>query len=440
MENIVLDKLNEIIQLLQHQEPKKADFIPMLQDLDNLFVEEFKDVSEPPERMFFRYNEDEHLSEIERKMDLLKTNPECCLLEAVKYCENKMHRFLDKYHIGFAKEFYLIESGTFFVKLSCMITSIDSFHQETATKELKEQFQLDLLRNKGIDVEFNKHMNHNEIKATTESIDAVLNLLKEELEARILKIQLREFKGFRNVDSIEFYVDSHIFFEKDWDPIEIVLETKEDSLNPNEIGLVYHNVKDLYSAYQSIGFMKETCVSLVKSHFTEICRTIGFEGKIFHEKDDKSKPIREKNQLIREKEAKLGLMMKDVVKDATSKTCNKIKKEVYELLNFDAREIKITPHQLSIRFAFATGPNFEKYEQLSDEKLYELYDTNNGTIDDEDLLILCSERNQKTLEEKLTHLYPGITITELDVQNHWSIKANSIKGFTVSLDNLNVLA
>lgn len=435
----ILDKLNEMIVLLKVEEPQKKDFFPILQELDDFFVEDFKDVAEPPERIFFRYNEDDKLREIERKMKLLEENPECCLLEGVRFCEDKMRRFLEKYHIGFAKDFYAKENGTFFVNLACLITSMDSFHQETATKELKEQFQMDLLRSKGIQVENNKKLNHKEILATTESMDALSMLLEEELDAHILKIQLREFEGVRTVDRIEMYVKPEIFFEKDWQPYEITFNNNEDVLNPNEVGLIYHNLKELYSAYNNISFMKETCVSLVKSQFTEICRVIGFEGKIFHEKDDKSKPIREKNQLIREREAELGSLIQNTFKESTEKVSARVKKEVYELLNFDVREIQFTPHQLLMRFVFATGPNWDRFKQMDDEELKNLYDTNDGTIDDEDMLIACSERNQRTLEEKMNYLYNGVVITEMNVQNHWSTRMNSIKGFTASLDNLNAL-
>ena len=133
-------------------------------------------------------------------------------------------------------------------------------------------------------------------------------------------------------------------------------------------------------------------------------------------------------------------MMKNVVNDSVKKACKKMRKEIYETLNFDVRNIEITSHQIVANFCFATGPNFEKFKQLSDEELYELYDTNKGTIDSEDMLIFCSERNQKTLEEKLNEMYPGVVITSLDVRNHWSIRANSIHGFTISLDNLSILA
>lgn len=438
-ENFVLEKGNEIIQFLRREEPKKKDFFPLLQELDDFFVKEFRDIKEPADRVFFRYNEDERLQDIERKIVLLEKNPECCLLEGVKFCEDKMRRFLKKYHIGFVKDFYAKENGTFFVNLACLITSTDSFHEETATKELKEQFQLDLLRSKGIKVERNEKLNHNEIIATTESMDALDKLLTEELNAQILKIQLREFGGVRSVDKIEMYVKPEIFFDKDWSPYEIILESKEDTLNPNEVGHLYHELKEMFSSYQNISFMEETCVSLVKSHFTDICRVVGFEGKIFHEKEDKSKPIREKNQLIREKEVKLGSMMKSSFKESAERVSKRINKEIYELLNFNVLNIELTPHQLLIKCSFATGPNWNGYKQMTDEELKILYDTNDGTIDDENMLIECSERNQRTLKEKMNSLYSEVVLTELNVQNHWSNKMNSIKGFTASLDNLTAL-
>lgn len=429
-------EINKMIPILNKEKPQKTEFHSYLQVLDDAFYEDFKDVKKPEERPFFRYDEDTRLKEIERKEKMLSSNPECCLLEAVKYCQEKMRHFLEKYNIGFLKDFYLQESGIFFVEIACMISNMDSFHLETATKELKEQFQLDLLNSKGIQVHYNTEFNHNEISATTESIDAVLNLLKEELNARILAMKLRDYKGFRNLDKVSFYVDADILFEKDWKPIEIVLNKEEDTLNANEIGQFYHCLNELNSAASYMEFNKETSVSLMKSLFTEICSLANFEGKIFHEVDDERRPIREKNGLIHQKEANLGFMMKNVVKNAVKELSTKMKKSVYEKLNFDMRKFKVTPYQILVDFSFSTGPNWEKMKQLTDEELYEMYDTNHGTIDDEDILILCTERNQKTLESELTELYPSSIITTLEVQNHWSIKQNAIKGFTLSLDKV----
>lgn len=70
--SFVLEKGNEIIQLLRGEEPKKKDFFPILQELDDFFVKDFEGIEEPADRIFFRYNEDERLQEIERKIALLK--------------------------------------------------------------------------------------------------------------------------------------------------------------------------------------------------------------------------------------------------------------------------------------------------------------------------------------------------------------------------------
>lgn len=434
-EDIVMES-NKMIELLKETEPQKKNFHPILQKLDDAFWVDFREVKEPEDKIFFRYNEDERMQDIERKEKLLQSRPECCMFEAVKYCENKLHHFLEQYHIGFLHDFDLQESGMFYVDLACMITNMDSFHQESATKEIKAQLQLELLEKKGIQIHYNTKFNHHEISATTESIDSVLKLLREEMDAHILDMKLRDYKGFRSLNSISFYVDADILFEKDWTPIEVVLEKKEDVLNANEIGLFYHNLKELNSAVSYMEINKELSVSIIKSLFSEICKLTNYDGKIFQEIDGQRKPIRDKNILIHEKEAELGSMMKTVIKDAVKRFSAQMKKNIYEKLNFDMRKFTVTPHQVKVDFSFSTGPNFDKLKQLTDEELYSLYDTNNGTIDEEDMLVLCTERNQKTLENEISELYPGIVITDLDVKNHWSVRHNAIKGFTVSLDRI----
>lgn len=446
-EEKLIDILNSTIKVLNNDNVTKQSLIPYCEKIETFLLNDFKNIEEPETIQLFRYDTNERLSQINDKIKKFKDKPECCIFEAVKVCQEQIHKFLDVYHIGFNRNISLQNNGYLKVEIGCLITKHNEFHENDLSSKIKLQLQMETLQNLGINISYKNidELTEPEIVADSNSIDALYTLLGKELNAENIKMDIIEFEGRRSINKIYFSVYVKDLFSNQWEMPDIVLKSKENCLNPDEIGSIYYDIKEINHAYGTINMIEDisqTCVSLIKSHFSNICKVIGFNGEIKKEYDKKYSEIRKLNDEIRKKELELGNMICENDIDGILKNAfSMIEKIVFEKTNFRSTLIKATPYNIIANFTFATGFNLNrKMKQMTDEEIRNMYDcSKEGTIRDEDLFLLCTERNLKTLEDTITSNIPLSTITDMNIKNHWSIKQNYINNFSLSIDNLNVL-
>lgn len=448
MKEKVKEIINNIFSLLNSEESiQKKDLHSNLLELNNILEEILKDFV-PNENRFanlFRYNEDDRLAQIEHKIENFKLKPELSLLEGIQFCENKLNEFLDVYHIGFKKSFELNSSGFFEVEIGSLITRKNSFHDNEVSEEIHFDLQMDNLRFVGIDIDYEKGKKGDvNILATENSINNLRKILTE-FGARLLEFTFRAgVDDILVLHKIKFKIKPNDLLKGNYNMPKITFNCDKNIVNPDEKFSIIHDLKELWSAYLTyieVEQCKDSCGSLIKSLFASVCNKVEFNCSITNSENEKYQKIREKNLLIRKKEKELGSLINgDFIKDTTKTIYQKLNKIGYETVNFRCRDLKITQYSIQADFIFSTGFCFEKeIKELSEEEIRKIFDCNDGNLDEESLKVLATEKNMETLSSIIGINIPSSLIVNYNIENHWSIRQNYIKGFTISLDNLNGL-
>lgn len=448
MQNKLLDILNSMIDLLRLETIKKKQLVPCCQELEEFLLENFKNVPEPEERIFSRYSEDERLRQLENQIQKVQNKPECGMIEAVSLFQDKLREFLKKYKFGFLRSCCLSNGKTLEVEIGCSITKGSGFHEHDVSDRIEFDLQMNFLKGLGINVTYEDIENQGKVYlvADGKTMEVIYDLLQIELKAWYIRLDVLEnHDGIREINKIRFYVSPENLLEKDWTTPEIVLPSDKDCFNPDEVNYIYHNIKQMNHSYDMISEVENmipTCYSLMKSYFSDICEIVGFDGLIMQERQARRNKIREQSKEIKEKERELGkAVCGNGLNEVFQNLQTRLEKEIFEKTNFQCLKMKVTPHNVEMEFSFATGYFFRSKEmkQMTDDELRSVLDCSEGSISDEDIHVLCTEKNMNYLQDTASECVPCSLITGTDVQNHWSLGYNYIRKFTLTTDNLSVL-
>lgn len=445
MSEILKDNINEIFHICnQKSELEKKELHPYLETINSFLEEYFKDfVYENNTINLFKYDEDERLSQIEYNIENFSKHPELGLFEGINYCKDKLRNFLDVYHIGFIKKFKFNKFGWFEVEIASLITKHSSFHNKDFSKQIKFDLQMETLKNEGIETNYEKGKTKDINIIATESTLQNLKRLFSNLGAKLIKFVLQEEDDVLTLDRMFFRIKPEDLSSKDYSMPEVILSSDENIINPDERNFIFHEFQELwdsFSTFQTYEPCKNSCYGIIMSAFAHICKTCKFECSIFEKEENKHKAIREKNLLIKNKKQELGeKISSDIMKQTINKLYNKMNKFGYENFHFYCKEIYSSEWQLEVIFDFTSECYEMDITPIEEETLKQIFECSNGSLEDESLKILATNNNFALIEKIIKENIPNATISNFDIQNHWSIGVNYINAFTIEIDNLNGL-
>lgn len=429
------ENLSLVYLMIENGITEKETFHPVLEKCDKDILQYLSKINfkESPHMELFRYTTDERLDQIKEKIKKAEEHPEFVIQEVIKEKMELFRNFLAKYHIGFVKEAKLLSSGYVQVELPCMITP--SFASEKAfSKQKVFEMQLDFLKENGFILDYEK--NHGNFLVNCEQNLKAITKLLQNRGGKHIQILTWEKK----VDKVTFIVSLADLDKFNEEPISFELE-ETDLLNADEIAEANKTIREIFTTISSLNFvgdkMTNTCGSLVESYFSRLCEIFNFNGTVRRNKTAKFIDERNKNIEIRELEnsvanalspEKVMNFFKAIEKNISDFTC--------ENINFNPNHVYFDRYGfLNLELSYITNPIFCMIDNaMPEEKLKEAFETNNGNQEDENLYVLDTYKNKKTIMEILKSKYPSSNIREMNV----SVRDNEffISKIIMHIDNI----
>lgn len=429
------ENLSTIYLMIENGITEKEQFHPVLENCDKDVLEYLSkiDYKESPHIELFRYTTDERLDQIKAKIEKAEEHPEFVIQEVIKEKMDIFRKFLAKYHIGFVKEAKLLSSGFIQVELPCMI--ISSFASEKAfSKQKVFEMQLDFLKENGFVLNHEKNYG-NFLVNCEQNINAITKLLKDR-GGKHIQISTWEKK----VDKVIFIVSLADLDNFNEEPINFELE-ETNHLNADEVAEANKMIREIFGTVSTLNFvgdkMINTCGSLVESYFSRLCEIFNFNGTVRKNKTSKISDERNKNIEIHNLENSVADYLSPEKVMEFFKTIEKT------ISNFTCEKIAFNPNRiyfdrygfLNLELSYITNPIFCMIDNaMPEEKLKEVFETNNGNQEDENLYVLDTYKNKKTIMEILKSKYPSSNIREMNV----SVRDNEffISKIIMHIDNI----
>ncbi len=428
---------------------KKSDFHEQLSLLNTMVCKELGDITIDNSRfsnVFFKSPEYK-LFELEQKLQDME-NGAAVLPEAVLLGEDKIRMFLKKYNIGFLSEIHLNQYGKFFVKIPCMISKHSSFHNRDHSKNLEYKIQMETLDKLGLDLAPCKVSNNNTpaILATQNSIDILNELIEKTLGGIGTHMQINVFKGQKTIREITFRIDPETLFAYNDVQEEINCDVTE-TLNPDEVILLKHELKELASTFDSynddfLKAAKDSCRSIIIHTFANICRTVGLENEITKEVEKAYKKTREINEQIHKKENEIKAKINPAtIKKNINKVMYGLEKLAIDKLGFNCLDLQIFSHSTSIDFHYNPTNSFGVYcndvNGVSEEYLKKTFEMTNGCFDDETLLIVNTPKNIEILNNLISSTFAQAYVAGVEIEKKREL-GYCIKKISIDIPQLNV--
>ena len=397
----MIETLNEIVRMMNITRIKASFEEPIL-NLEKEVVSFLKEKKYNPQNVPHIELRMDRIEDIEEKLSKIQDN-NAIIFEGVKKYNKIMHDFLDKYHFGFLKDFYITKGGYFKVCIPVLIMK-SSMTSKPESDKINFENQMKRLEEAGITISRSGKREAN-IEATTENIEAVKKLLSligaECIDIKMIheegKFYLREINCYVTPESIDNLSFTSEKFEM---PVT-------DILNDDEIQDIYTNLKNMASAYgnASLPNVKDVCCSLILSHFSNICKTLGIETETSKNYELQFVETREKNKKIEELKNQIGEKVNaERIKEISKTIGNRIEEYLVNELNFYCSELKVSQYLGTVKASIISNYYFYNNE-MSEEDFQEKFDCcNHSSRDSYSLEPLATERNMKLIEDFI-HLH-----------------------------------
>lgn len=408
-----------------------------IENINKILEDDFKGIEY--ERQTFKFGnmtQDERLISLNEKINNIKSNPNLCFMEGLRYCQNKIRNFLSYYNIGYCSDFSY-SNNTFKVEIGCNISNRSIMHDKNISKKIIFQQQLKVLKDYGFDLDIIKEISA-KLKVTSNNIELLKKLL-ESIGARYVRVKYVDNKDEFYIDKIQFYISMENLKQLDYKPFVFDFEITEN-LNDDEKSFLITEFKELYSAYQSyyeIDQAKEPCFYIIKNCLSHICKTLNIQCSFCKDYIEKMNKNLEIANTIKEKEDELGTL---ITKEILSNGFKTIEHNLNQLCcsNFGYKSLDLNCYEHYIISDFHLANKYlldEDIEIISDDDLKLKLDCNNGTIEDEDIKILATDKNLEYLKNFFLTRF-NCKIKNFDIDYDMDTNKLFIRKFTIVFYNI----
>ena len=367
------------------------------------------------------------LKNLDEKILRINKDDTIALCELVQLGDDKIRLFLKKYNIGFVKDIHLDKSGMFDIEIAALITSHNTFNDNSYSKRIEFDRQLNFLSSIGIKLCKSKLSNGSPaLLATQETIDILTNII-EKLGGRGISFTTINYKNQTTIKMIKFKIPPQILFNYDEKSCFEHVEPITNVINKNERIFLLNELKQLNNACvdftnKDLANVSICCKNIALHAFANICKTLNVETEISNAVKEHYELTKKENKLISEKSSILKESVCNLdVKNITEKVMAKIENFAVNKIGFNCMDIAITNYKFTTELTFnRSGDDFTIYNDvlniITEEKLKEIFKCSNGTFNEETLFILNTQDNISKLNNLLNESFENSKICTIEIQ------------------------
>ena len=368
----MINIINEIVSML-NTESQKEKYKFLIISLNNNIEYFLQEINYEPAKIQHVIFRDDSIDELKEKQETLIQNPEKSIIEGVNKYYNIMHDFLNCYHFGFLKDFYLTGSGHFNCKIPVLISK-PTFTSTPQSDKVNFEEQLLLLQRNGVFITRGKN-NEIKIEATEQNISSIKNLLKK-LNATHIEIDLREEKETLYIRDISFWTTPEALDSFNDKRPSFKFEVSQ-KLNADEIQTIYKLLKDIAHAKSSVNIegISNVCGNLICSYFSQICEILNIETTISKKQKAEYSLAREENNKKRQiKEEIAKNISPEQLKDSAKKIYSTIDTLLTKNLNFHCDSVEFGPYVIVVKAKCISGYWLDDDILMTDEDFQQKFD------------------------------------------------------------------
>ena len=414
------DMTDAVLSLLEdNRTVKKAELHPALKAMDEALALLAPVLPPNDTRMdipLFAYPTSQLLKMVEKRLEIVKSTPEVAIAQAVQQMKRYMESFLDKYHIGWLREFYLDDSGFINVTICCNNISKSSVDGYLPSAQKQFRTQIETLNGLGLSLYPPEYSNGAYAMVFSDANVATLGFLLKKHGAQLLQFSSRDDVIYE----VSFFVRCEDAKQFDIKSDSKASEaTSADIINDDERETLLRaqsKMSEVLNTMASLDVdsMDAVCGNLALYHFTEICDAVSYEGTVAKNVRAKHQVEKDMNQRIRQMEKDLGSALPFAsVPAAMKKLKSRLLGFTMNNLGFSASDIKVDGHGIiktTLKYVEANS-SYGRGDLLGEDALKDMFETTGVSRHWRDLFIKDTSENKKRLMDAVIAEIPSASFS-----------------------------